>query len=54
MATKCSGRRSFSQLKRIKNELQTSLLQKKLIIMGIENDKLHSLSCDDIIHNFAL
>lgn len=43
MVTNCKGERSFSQLKRIKNELRTTMLQKRLTnlsIMCIESDIL--------------
>ncbi|CAM1326808.1 Uncharacterised protein r2_g3576 [Pycnogonum litorale] len=57
MVTNCSGERSFSQLKRIKNKLRTTMLQEKLSalsIMCIESDKLRSLSFEDIINDFSL
>ena len=56
MVTNCSGERSFSQLKRIKNELRTTMSQEKLSafsIMCIERTKLRSISFDDIINDFA-
>lgn len=57
MVTNCSGERSFSQLKRIKNEFRTTMTQDKLCslsLMCIESDKLRSLSFDDVISDFAL
>ena len=57
MIANCSGERSFSQLKRIKNEFRTTMTQDKLCsisLMCIESDKLRSLSFDDIISDFAL
>ena len=57
MIANCSGERSFSQLKRIKNEFRTTMTQDKLrslSLMCIESDKLRSLSFDDIISDFAL
>jgi hypothetical protein len=57
MIASCSGERYFSQLKRIKNEFRTTMTQDKLCslnLMCIESDKLHSLSLDDIISDFAL
>jgi len=56
MVTNCSGERSFSQLKRIKNELRATMSQDKLSalsIMCIESDKLCSISFEDIIYDFA-
>lgn len=56
MVTNCSGERSFSQLKRIKNELRATMSQEKLSalsIMCIESDKLRSISFDDVINDFA-
>ena len=56
MITNCSGERSFSRLKHIKNELRTTMLQGKLSalsIMCIESDKLRQLSFNDLIEEFA-
>ena len=56
MVTNCSGERSFSQLKRIKNELRTTMLQERLSnlsIMSIESDILHNIDFNDIIEDFA-
>ena len=56
MITNCSGERSFSRLKHIKNELRTTMLQGKLSalsIMYIESDKLRQLSFNDLIEEFA-
>ncbi|XP_022160822.1 uncharacterized protein LOC111026937 [Myzus persicae] len=56
MITNCSGERSFSQLKRIKNELRTTMLQERLTnlsIMCIESDLLQKLDFEDIIEDFA-
>lgn len=56
MVTNCSGERSFSQLKRIKNELRTTMLQERLTnlsIMCIESDILQKLDFEDIIEDFA-
>jgi hypothetical protein len=57
MFANCSGERSFSQMKRIKNEFRTTMTQDKLCslsLMCIESDKLRSLSFDDVISDFAL
>lgn len=56
MVTNCSGERSFSQLKRIKNELRTTMLQERLSnlsIMCIESDILQKIEFEDIIEDFA-
>ena len=56
MITNCSGERSFSRLKHIKNELRRTMLQGKLSalsIMCIESDKLRQLSFNDLIEEFA-
>lgn len=56
MVTNCSGERSFSQLKRIKNELRTSMLQERLnnlSIMSIESDILQETEFEDLIEDFA-
>ena len=57
MVENFSGERSFSQLKKIKNEFRTTMAQDKLCflsLMCIESDKLRSLSFDDVIKEFAL
>ena len=57
MVANCSGERSFSHLKRIKNEFRTTMTQDKLCslsLMCIESDKLRSLSFDDVISDFGL
>ena len=57
MIANCSGERSFSQLKRIKNELRTTMTEDKLCslsLMCIESDKLRRLSFDDVISDFAV
>lgn len=53
----CSGERSFSALKRIKNYLRSSLRQEKLSdlsLLFIEQEKLEKLSFDNVIHQFAI
>ena len=52
----CSGERSFSKMKRIKNELRGCLRQQRLTflsLISIENDIMESLSFNDIISDFA-
>uniref|UniRef100_H2YTB8 TTF-type domain-containing protein n=1 Tax=Ciona savignyi TaxID=51511 RepID=H2YTB8_CIOSA len=53
----CCGERSFSKLKRIKNEARNSMGQERLnflSLMSIENDVVDSLSFTDLIRDFAL
>lgn len=56
MVTNCSGERTFSRLKIIKNRLRTSMHDDRLnclSIMSIENDVLDLLSFNEIIDDFA-
>ena len=56
MVSNCSGERSFSKLKIIKNRLRTTLSQDKLnwlSLMSIESDVLRSIDFHDIINDFA-
>lgn len=56
MVTNCSGERSFSQLKRIKNDQRSTMGQDKLSslsLLCIECDKMRDLNYDDIIQGFA-
>ena len=56
MVTNCTGERSFSKLKLIKNELRSRMVQERLnclSVMSIESDILESLNFDDIIRDFA-
>ena len=53
----CSGERSFSKMKRIKNEVRSCMGQHRLSLlslMSIENDILESLEFNDLINSFAL
>jgi DNA (cytosine-5)-methyltransferase 1 len=57
MVANCSEERSFSQLKRIKNEFRTTMTQDKLCSLSltcIQSDKLRSLSSEDVISDFAV
>ena len=48
----CTGERSFSKLKRIKNYMRTTMAQEKLVdlcILSMEHDKLRILCFNDII-----
>lgn len=56
MVSNCSGERSFSKLKLIKNRLRTSMAQERLnhlTLMSSEHDILRQISFDDVIHDFA-
>ena len=53
----CSGKRYFSKLKRIKNEVRSCMGQHRyslLSLVSIENDILESLEFNDLISSFAL
>ena len=57
MVTNCSGERSFSKLKRTKDELRSTMAQERLAslsLLSIEHEVLRSLTFDDIIDDFAL
>ena len=56
MVTNCSGERSFSKLKRIKNEQRTSIGQERLnhlSLLSIEHELLREIDTHDIISKFA-
>lgn len=56
MITNCSGERSFSKLKRIKNELRSTMLQERLTslsLMSIECDILNTIDFEEVINDFA-
>ncbi|XP_043483534.1 uncharacterized protein LOC122511996 [Leptopilina heterotoma] len=56
MVTNCSGERSFSKMKIIKNRLRTSMGQNRLenlTLLSLENDILRNLSFNQIIDDFA-
>lgn len=56
MVTNCSGERSFSKLKLIKNELRSTMLQERLTslsLMSIECDILNTIDFEDVINDFA-
>ena len=57
MISNCSGERSFSVLKRVKNQLRSSMGQKRLnslALLCIEKELLEKIDTDDIIKSFAL
>ena len=56
MVTNCSGERSFSKLKYIKNRLRTTMTNERvthLSLMSIEYDILRDTDFDDLITDFA-
>ncbi|CAH2285606.1 zinc finger MYM-type 1-like, partial [Pelobates cultripes] len=56
MVSNCSGERSFSTLKRVKNELRSSMGQERLnalSLLCIENGLLNELNLDSTIEEFA-
>jgi len=56
MVTNCSGERSFSRFKRIKNELKGRNQERlsTLSIRYIKNDKLRQTNCDEFLDNFVM
>ena len=57
MISNCSDERSFSVLKRVKNQLRSAMGQKRLnslALLCIENELLEKISTDDIFKSFAL
>lgn len=55
-ATNCSGERSFSCLKRVKNYLRSTLSQEKLnalALLCIESELMNKIPYDDVIDDFA-
>ena len=56
MVTNCSAERSFSKLKRIKNELRSFMGKQRLnhlSLIGIENQLMHEIDVKQIIRQFA-
>lgn len=56
MVTNCTGERSFSKLKYIKNDLRSTMSQERLnclSVMSIENDVLNSINFQSVIDDFA-
>ena len=57
MISNCSGERSFSKLKLIKNQLRSCMTQKRLnnlVLLSIENGLLRSIDMLSVINEFAL
>ena len=56
MVTNCSGERSFSELKYIKNRLRTTMTNERVTnisLMSLEYDILRETDFDDLITDFA-
>jgi hypothetical protein len=54
--TNCEGERSFSQLKRVKNELRTTMGHKRLSalsLMAIESEQVKQMDFEDLLNDFA-
>ena len=57
LVSNCTGERSFSKLKRIKNELRNRTSQDRLnmlSLLSIEHELLQSVSFTDVINDFAM
>ena len=57
LVTNSSEERSFSKLKSIKNELRSTMSQKRLSahsILCIDSDKLKQINFDEFLHDFVL
>ena len=57
MVSNCSGERTFSRLKLIKNELRSTMAQKRmnvLSLMSIESDILRKIDFTCVVEDFAL
>ncbi|XP_046973656.1 zinc finger MYM-type protein 1-like [Vanessa cardui] len=55
-ASNCTGERSFSCLRRVKNYLRTTMTEQRLndlALLNIEADFLSKLDCEDLINDFA-
>ena len=56
MVTNCSGERSFSRFKRIKNELKGRNIPGEVVVntKHIESDKHRQTNCDELLDNFVM
>ena len=57
MVTNCSGKRSFSRFKSIKNKLRSTVSQERLPVLSvlcIESEKLKQIKFNKFLHDFAL
>jgi len=50
MVTNCSGERSFSRFKRIKNELNSHNVPGEVV----QSDKLRQTNCNEFLENFVM
>jgi len=56
VVTNCTGERSFSVLKNLKNEMRSTMLNDRLsyfAIMCIESDVLDQICIDSIVNDFV-
>jgi len=56
MVTNCSGKRSFSKLKRIKNDLRSTMHQdhfNRLTLMSMEHEVLREIELTELVDNSA-
>ncbi|CAM1321690.1 Uncharacterised protein r2_g3015 [Pycnogonum litorale] len=57
MATNCSGERSFSQLKRIKDVKRSTMCQQRLgtlALLCIESDLLRKIDLQKLVNAFSI
>jgi len=55
MVTNCSGERSFSRFKRIKDELRGRNIPGEVVnTKHIKSDKLRQTNCDELLDNFVM
>jgi len=57
MVTNCSGERSFSRFKRIKNELNSRNVPGEVVRTKhrcIKSDKLRQTNCNECLDNFVM
>jgi len=57
MVTNCSGERSFSRIKRIKNELKDRNVPERLSTLSIryiKSDKFRQTNCNEFLENFVM
>ena len=57
MSANCTGARSFSQLKRIKDVKRSTMSQQRLgmlALLSIESDLLHNVDIHKVVDEFAV
>lgn len=55
--TNCTGQRSFSVLKRVKNDMTSTVTNERLnalVLLDIEADSLRSLNMDSFTNDFGM